>query len=47
MVLVIELNASVIVLAGAVIALAVLVGVIIGAKITDKKHGVIKRWYEY
>ena len=47
MVLVIELNASVIVLAGAVIALAVLIGVIIGAKITDEKHGVHKRFWEY
>lgn len=47
MVLIIELNASVIALAGVVITLAVLVGVAIGAKITDEKHGVHKHFWEY
>ena len=32
---------------GGGVALVFCIGYMTGAKITDKKHGVVKRWYEY
>lgn len=47
MVVLLRLTPLFIMLVLAVIVLAVLIGVVIGAKITDKKHGVRKHFWEY